>query len=135
MNIQSPQNVEPSGAEFFKTGNWTKFVWNWVSSQNHPEFDIIVMSEFFKTGNWTKFVIYIGVFGVKLMEFTKKIKVPIDGSSTKSKKTMGTLIFLVNSKALHQKHLSIFVLNSEPSCTIEGVWKLICICLHFCLKV
>ena len=51
------------------------------------------------------------------MEFTKKIKVPI-GSVPKVKKTMGTLIFLVNSKALHQKHLCIFVLNSEPSCTV-----------------
>ena len=30
------------------------------------------------------------------MGFTKKIKVPIDGSPTKSQKTMGTLIFLVN---------------------------------------
>ena len=51
------------------------------------------MSEFFKTGNWTKFVIYIGVFGVKLMEFTKKIKVPIDGSRTKSKKNYGDFDF------------------------------------------
>ena len=42
------------------------------------------------------------------MEFTKKIKVPIDGSPTKNQKTMGTLISLVNSAALHQKHLYIF---------------------------
>ena len=42
------------------------------------------------------------------MGFTKKIKVPIDGSPTKNQKTMGTLIFLVNSAALHQKHLRIF---------------------------
>ena len=41
------------------------------------------------------------------MGFTKKIKVPIDGSPTKSQKTMGSLIFLVNSAALHQKHLCI----------------------------
>ena len=31
----------------------------------------------------------------------------------KVKKTMGTLIFLVNSKALHQKHLCIFVLKED----------------------
>ena len=45
---------------------------------------------------------YIGVFGVKPWNSPKKIKVSIDGSPTKSQKTMGTLIFLVNSAALHQ---------------------------------
>ena len=45
-------------------------------------------------------------FWCNAMEFTKKIKVPIGWSPTK---TMGTLIFLVNSAALHQKHLCIFV--------------------------
>ena len=39
---------------------------------------------------------YIGVFGVKPWNSPKKIKVSIDGSPTKSQKTMGTLIFLVN---------------------------------------
>ena len=43
------------------------------------------------------------------MEFTKRIKVLISGSPTK---TMGTLIFLVNSAALHQKHLRIFITSS-----------------------
>ena len=43
-------------SEFFKSGKCTKFVWNQVSSQNHPKFDILVMSEFFKSGKCTKFV-------------------------------------------------------------------------------
>ena len=46
-------------------------------------------------------------FWCNAMEFTKKIKVPIDGSPTKNQKTMGTLIFWVNFAALHQKHLNI----------------------------
>ena len=43
-----------------------------------------------------KIKLYIGVFGVKPWNSPKKIKVSIDGSPTKSQKTMGTLIFLVN---------------------------------------
>ena len=46
-------------------------------------------------------------FWCNAAEFTKKIKVPIDGSPTKNQKTMGTLIFWVNFAALHQKHLNI----------------------------
>ena len=55
-----------------------------------------------------KIKLYIGVFGVKPWNSPKKIKVSIDGSPTKSQKTMGTLICVVNSAALHQKHLCIF---------------------------
>ena len=55
-------------------------------------FDILVMSDFFKTGNWTKFVIYIGVFGPH---------------SFGRGPTNRDFDFLVNSMALHQKHLCI----------------------------
>ena len=51
--------------------------------KNHPK-DILVMSEFYNI---------FRCFWCNAAEFTKKIKVPIDGSPTKNQKTMGTLIF------------------------------------------
>ena len=90
-------------SEFFKMSKWVKLVPKSVSYKNHPKFDILMQKmSFLKKINYT---IYIGVFGVKPWNSPKKIKVPIDGSPTKTQKTMGTLIFLLNS--------TVFLLNYE----------------------
>ena len=50
--------------------------------------------------------IYISVFGVMLWNSPKKSKSPMVSPLPKA---IGTLIFLVNSAALHQKHLCILL--------------------------
>ena len=116
-------------SEFFKTAKCTKFVRYWVSPKNHPKFDILLMSEFFKMAKCTKlvpksvspknhpkfdilvmseFYNIFRCFWCNAAEFTQKIKVPIVFWFLVGDPSMGTLIFLVNSAALHQKHLCIF---------------------------
>ena len=97
-------------SEFFKLAKCTKFVRNWVSYKNHPKFDILVMSEFFKIAKCTKFVRNCVSYNIhwcfwcNAAEFTKKIKDPIVFWLLVGDPSMGTLIFFVNSMALHQKH-------------------------------